>query len=183
MPTALLGLKREVGHNHTIQAMRPLKVATGLQNELIDLENLFLYSSSIVECCFFVHKFLTICISYNLQKRSATGRATPPDKVFLKCRSLRWLSQSSVLIGTHLHSKALQNLFNAMVSVPVSHGGQFVGFDGTSFGIHTAHVDFGNESDFGWNRGILLGAMNMQLVKSAVVLGLWKTKEISDTNA
>ena len=95
-----------------------------------------------------------------------------------KCGSLRWLSHSSVLIGTHFHSQALQDLFNPHVAVPVSHGGQFVGFDGTRFGIDTVHVDFGNEAYFWWNGGIFFRAVNVQLIKTAVVLGLCRMEEI-----
>lgn len=95
---------------------------------------------------------------------------------FSKRQSFGRLSQSSILIRAHFHADTLQDLFNPHVAVPVSHGRQFFRLDGTRFRIDAIHVDFGHEADFGRDRGIFLGAMNSQLVKSAVMLGLKKVQ-------
>lgn len=90
----------------------------------------------------------------------------------LKGSSLRGLLQSSVSVGAHLHSNALQNLFNSHVAVPVFHSGDLFLDDLTGFGVHTGHVDFGDEFDNGRDRRIVAGAVDSQLVKSVVVIRL-----------
>lgn len=90
----------------------------------------------------------------------------------LKGSSLRRLLQSSVSVGAHLHSNTLQDLFDSHVAVPVLHCGDLLLDDLTGFGVHTGHVDFRDEFENGRDRRIIAGAVDSQLVKSAVVLCL-----------
>ena len=82
------------------------------------------------------------------------------------------MPESSVGIGAHFGSNTLQNLLDAHVAVPVLHGRNLLVDDLARLGIDGRHVDLGHESDFGGHRGVLFGAVDSQLVKAAVVVGL-----------
>ena len=108
------------------------------------------------------------------KKQIRSKRVTTVD--FLKGRSLRGLLQSSVLVGTHLHSNALQDLFDSHVAVPVFHCRDLVFLDLPGFGVHAVHIDFRNEFQNGRDGRIVAGAVDSQLVKSVVVLCLREEK-------
>jgi hypothetical protein len=82
------------------------------------------------------------------------------------------LTQSSVLVTAHFHPNRLQNLFNAHISVPVSHGRQLFLFNGARLGINATHIDFRDKADFWGDCGVLFGTKNAQLVKATIVLCL-----------
>jgi hypothetical protein len=94
-----------------------------------------------------------------------------------KSRSFGSLSQSSILIGAHLHTNTLQDLFNSHIPIPVSHGRQFLSFDGSRSRVNARHVDFGHKSNLRRDGRILFGAMNTKLIKSTIMLGLMKYNE------
>ena len=83
------------------------------------------------------------------------------------------MSESSVGIGAHFGSNALQDLLDAHVAVPVLHGGNLLVDDLARLGIDGRHVNFRDETHFRRDRWVLFGAVDSQLVKAAVVVGLY----------
>ncbi len=93
-------------------------------------------------------------------------------KRFSKGSSFGRLSQSSILIRTHFHANALQDLLDSHVAIPVSHGRNFILGDDTRSRNDTTHVDFGDELNVRGGGRVLFCTMNTQLIKSAVMLRL-----------
>lgn len=93
-------------------------------------------------------------------------------RVLLKRSSFCWLTQSSILIRTHLHPNRLQDLLNTHVAVPGSHRREFARVDVASFGIHTVHVDFGNKLDVGRTGRVIVRAVDEEFVPAVGVLRL-----------
>lgn len=97
-----------------------------------------------------------------------------------KSQSLCWLSQSPILIWTHLHADWLQDLFYSHVSVPIAHSWQLLLLDNASFRVNTVHIDLWHEFHLRRNSRIFFGTVNVQLIEAAIMVGLgcviWMSK-------
>lgn len=74
---------------------------------------------------------------------------------------------------SHLGPQTNQHLLHAHIPIPISRSRDF-GIDNIpSVGIDAAHVDFGNEADFGGHGGVAFGDGDAQFVEAHFVLGLY----------
>lgn len=77
----------------------------------------------------------------------------------LKRRPIGRLTKPSILIATHIHPNRLQDLFHSHVTIPITHGRQFVQIDIARLGIDAIHIDLGNKLDIGRYGGIIVGTV------------------------
>ena len=91
----------------------------------------------------------------------------------LKRSPLLRLPHLTIVRTSHLRPQTNQHLLHAHISIPISRSRDF-GIDNLpSVGIDAAHVDFGNEADFGGYGGVAFGDGDAQFVETHFVLGLY----------
>jgi hypothetical protein len=74
-------------------------------------------------------------------------------------KTLSRLTNSTILIRTHFHSKSNQYLFHTHVAIPAAQSRYFT-VENFSILIDTGHVNAGNETDFWWFSRILVCALD-----------------------